>query len=154
MAPGPGQGKTPTTFDEGLQELYVDASRIVLAPDAPPQAQQFVTILQQGIMKFRQSMQQMKAQQAAGMAQQAAQGGAMGGPGGAPGGQMGAGGMGGPQPGGPPGMGGGGQPPGGGGPPGGAPNQIAPGGGAGMSGYGGVANPDDLQRILAGAGGQ
>jgi hypothetical protein len=34
------------------------------------------------------------------------------------------------------------------------PQQIAPGGGAGMSGYGGVANPDDLQRILAGAGGQ
>lgn len=149
-------GSAPNSFEDGLSSLYTDASRLALAPDAAPHMQ-FIQLMQKGILQYRQVVQQSKAAAAAHtqslVAGQASGMGGMGQPGGAPGG-----GMGGPPPGSPPDASGGGPPDMGGAGPGGPgagppPNQIAPGGGSGMSGYGGVVNPDDLQRVLAGAGG-
>lgn len=152
-SPSPGGGRSsqaPASFEDGLTKLYTDVSQLALAPDSG-QHMQFIQMVSHGILQYRQLVQQQKAAAAA-HTQSLVAGQAAGlGGGGSPGG-------GGPPGGGPPGgMGG---PPGGGGPgPGGAgpappPNQIAPGGGSGMSGYGGVVNPEDLQRVLAGAGGQ
>lgn len=153
---GGGQqgGKSPNSFEDGLSSLYTDAARLALAPDAAPHMQ-FIQLVQKGILQYRQLVQQQKAAAAAHtqslVAGQAAGLGGGPGAGGPPDGGGGPG-MGGPPGGGPPGAGG----PPGGGPPGAAPppNQIAPGGGPGMSGYGGIVNPEDLQRVLSGAGGQ
>jgi hypothetical protein len=146
--PTPGQqSKATDSFEGGLANLYTDIANLALAPDSAPH-QQFIQTMMQGVLKYRQLVQQQKAAAAA-HTQQMVAGQAAG---------LGGSGAGGPPGGGPPGMGGPpGQPPGGGGGPDqGAPppQQIAHGGGPGMSGYGGVASPDDLQRILAGAGGQ
>ena len=129
-------GKAPQSFSDGLDSLYMDVQALALAPDAAQHAQ-FIQAIGQGILKYRQQMQQMVAQQAAQQQQQlAAQ---------AAGQQQ-------QMPGQPAGAGMPGQP---GGQPGQQGQQIAPGGGAGMSGYGGVAqNPDELNRVLAGTGGQ
>lgn len=135
-------GKAPQSFGDGLDNLFMDVQALALAPDAAAHAQ-FIQAMGQGILKYRQVMQQQEAQQAAQQQQQLAQqqsGQQMQGVGlGQQGGQPGGG-----QPGQPAGAGMQGQP---------GANQIAPGGGAGMSGYGGV-NADDLQRVLAGTGGQ
>lgn len=142
-----GSRAQPSSVDEVLIQMHADAASIGLAPDATAEDMQFSKIMQQGILQFRQAKAHNKAQQATQMGQQAAMGGAGGGP---PG--MAGAGMGGPPGAGPGGAGAGG---GGGAPPAAAPQQIAPGGGPGMSGYGGVVqNPDELQRILAGTGGQ
>lgn len=145
-----GGGKSqaaPQSFEDGLTSLYTDVARLALAPDAQPHAQ-FIQLMQQGILKYRQLVQQQKAAAAA-HTQSLVAGQAAGMGGGPPGGGGGGGMPGGPGGGGPDMSGGGG----GGMPPGPPANQIAPGGGSGMSGYGGVVNPDDLQRVLAGAGG-
>jgi len=144
-----GGSSQPKSFEDGLSDLYTNVARLALAPDAQPHMQ-FIQLMQNGILQYRQLVQQQKAHAATQMQQQlAGQAAGMGGGGmgGGAGGGMAMGGQ--PQGpgGGPPQMGGAG-----GGPPPG--NAIAPGGGAGMSGYGGVADPDDLQRVLAGAGGQ
>jgi|SRR5215470_5467735 len=135
--------RPPNTFEEGLTELYSDAARLALAPDATPHMQ-FIQLMQEGILKYRSLIMQQKSQAATQMQQQLA--GQTAGMGGGPP-QDTSGMMGGGPPGMPPGAGGPGGPPG-------QPQQIAPGGGAGNSGYGGVVSPDDLQRVLAGAGGQ
>lgn len=148
---GAGSASGPSSFDDGLNQIYIDIQKLALAPDVPPQAPSFIQALGSSILKARQMFQAAKAQQQAGMAQQQAQqaamggGGAQGQPGMPPGGMGQAGGMGAPG-----GMGQGPQMPG-------APNQVGPGGGGAgaMSGYGGVVkDPEQLQRLLAGAGGQ
>ena len=155
----PGKSGSSQSFEDGLSSLYTDAARLALAPDAA-QHMQFIQLVQKGILQYRQLVQQQKAAAAAHtQSLVAGQAAGMGGDPSAGGPPMGGGGPdmgGGPPggPGGPPGAPGGA--PGGGGPPGQAPppNQIAPGGGSGMSGYGGVVSPEDLQRVLSGAGGQ
>ena len=139
-----GGGRTsasaPGSFEDGLTQLYTDTARLALAPDAGMHMQ-FIQVMQKGILAYRQQVQQQKAAAAA-HTQSLVAGQATGAGGGPPPG----GGMGSAPPGGDMGGGGMGPPP--------PPNQIAPGGGAGMSGYGGVVSPDDLQRVLSGAGGQ
>lgn len=114
---------------DGLRKIYVDIAALQLLPDAPNH-EPFLRGLMQAVQQYLQM-------QASATAQLGAPGGGMGGMGGV------GGGMGAPM---------GGNPGGAGAPPA---MMNAPGGGAGMTGLMGAAsqNPDELRRMLAGAGG-
>lgn len=116
------------SVSEGLKKVFTQISQLKLLPDAG-QHIQFILLLEQAIMKYLQQ----QASQAAGVGQAQGQGQP----------DMGAGGA--ASAGGPPGMP---APPG--------PAGFAPGGGAGggMPGVTQMPNPDELRRVLAGAGGQ